>query len=284
MIQLSKEANRGRSAGERAVLQGTGTVYLVGAGPGDPELISLKGARLLQQADAIVYDRLVHPDLVDQAPARAERMYVGKAAARKSMSQDGINTLLIELAGKYRTVVRLKGGDPFVYGRGSEEALALRTAGISFEIVPGISSAFSVPAYAGIPLTHRGLAQSFTVVTGHTADPDRDVDWSAYTRVDTLVILMGLRRIERIAGLLVAHGKPAETPAAVISRGSTVEQQVVQGTLADIASRASGLSTPAIIVVGPAAGLHAALDWYRAPERQHAVGSVFTEHIYAVSA
>ncbi len=277
MIQLKQ--NTGFHGQERS----QGTVYLVGAGPGDPDLISVKGARLLQQADALVYDRLVHPELVDQAPAKTERIYVGKAGGRKSMSQEAINALLVDLARKYRTVVRLKGGDPFVYGRGSEEAFKLRTEGISFEIVPGISSAFAVPAYAGIPLTHRGLAQSFTVVTGHTADPESDVDWSAYLGVDTLVILMGLGRLQMIAGKLIQLGKSADTPAAVISRGSTAEQEVVYGTLETIADRARGLATPAIIVVGASVDLHKILDWYQSPDG-HSARSVFTEHIYAASA
>ncbi len=261
----------------------SGTVYLVGAGPGDPDLISVKGARLIQQADALVYDRLVHPDLIDQAPARTERIYVGKAGGRKSMPQEAINALLVDLARTYRTVVRLKGGDPFVYGRGSEEALKLRTESISFEIVPGISSAFAVPAYAGIPLTHRGLAQSFTVVTGHTADPDLDVDWSAYVGVDTLVILMGLGRLQQIATKLIDLGKAPDTPAAVISRGSTAEQEVVYGTLETIADRAVGMATPAIIVVGASVDLHNVLNWYDGQEDKSA-RSVFTEHIYAASA
>ena len=268
----------------------TGTVYLVGAGPGDPELITLRGARLLQQADALVYDRLVHPDLIDGTPAKTEKIYVGKAAGQRSVSQEGINAILIDLARKYHTVVRLKGGDPFVYGRGSEEALELKAAGIPFEIVPGISSAVAVPAYAGIPLTHRGVARSFTVITGHTADTSTDIDWASYVESDTLVILMGLRRLARIAESLIYHGKASDTPAAVISRGSTDEQQTALGTLADIAALAEGLPTPAIIVVGQVAGLHQTLDWFGVLQKQKqaeissAYSGAFTEHIYAVSA
>lgn len=264
-------------------LERTGTVYLVGAGPGDPELISVRGARLLQQADALVYDRLVHPHLVHKTPPKTEKIYVGKAAGRKSISQEKINDLLIELAAKNRTVVRLKGGDPLVFGRGSEEAQALRAAGIPFEIIPGISSAIAGPAYAGIPLTHRGLAQSFTVVTGHTADVANDLEWASFVKVDTLVVLMGLRRLERIAQKLILHGKPADTPAAVISQASTSAQQSVVGTLADIAERASRLVTPAIVVVGPAVALHYEIDWFKANLSNHPE-EVFTEHIYAVSA
>lgn len=265
----------------------TGTVYLVGAGPGDPELISVRGARLLQKADALVYDRLVHPDLIEQTPVRAEKIYVGKSAGRKSMPQAATNALLVQLAKKYQTVVRLKGGDPFVFGRGSEEALALGDAGVSFEIVPGISSAVAVPAYAGIPLTHRGVAQSFTVITGHTEHKSSDVEWSSYIKIDTLVILMGLRRLSTIAQKLIFCGKPANTPVAVISQGSTAGQQTVTGTLSDIAERARELPTPAIIVVGAVAGLQAQLDWFHSgimPRATGASASVFTEHIYAVSA
>ncbi len=269
---------------KQTVLPATGTVYLVGAGPGDPDLISVKGARLLQQADALVYDRLVHPALVDITPARTEKIYVGKAAARKSMPQDGINALLVKLARKYKTVVRLKGGDPFVYGRGSEEALALRAAGVPFTIVPGISSATSVPAHAGIPVTHRGVAQSFTVVTGHTALQASDIDWSTYVSADTLVILMGLGRLATIAKKLISYGKPANTLAAVISQGSTAGQQTVTGNLVSIAARAKTLPTPAIVVVGDVVSMHENIAWFNPRKTATDSTNVFTEHIYAVSA
>ncbi len=280
MIQLNKNIQKEEIPG---------TVYLVGAGPGDPDLISVRGARLLQQADALVYDRLVHPDLVNGTPAKTEKIYVGKAAGHKSIPQEVINALLVDLAKKYRTVVRLKGGDPFVYGRGSEEALELKNAGISFEVVPGISSAVAVPAYAGIPLTHRGLARSFTVITGHTATGASDIDWASYVNTDTLVILMGLRRLPVIVDMLVQHGKASDTPVAVISRGSTAEQKTVVGSLADIAECARDLPTPAIIVIGPVVDFHYELDWHstlREKKLQAAsvFSSVFTEHIYAVSA
>lgn len=267
MLQLTRES---------------GTVYLVGAGPGDPDLISVRGLKLLQQADALVYDRLVHPDLIDSAPAKTEKIYVGKAAARKSMPQPQINQLLVDLAQKYSTVVRLKGGDPFVFGRGSEEAMVLREAGVAFQVVPGISSAISIPAHAGIPVTHRGMAQSCSIVTGHTAGPDVDIEWEKQVQSDTLVILMGLRRLGHIASRLVQLGKSASTPVAVISRGSTVEQQTVLGTLENIADRAAGLPTPAIIVVGEVAQFHASLNWYRPHANEER--EVFTSHIYAASA
>ena len=265
----------------------TGTVYLVGAGPGDPELISVRGARLLQRADALVYDRLVHSDLIDETPAKTEKIYVGKAGRRKSMPQTTINKLLIELAKKYRTVVRLKGGDPFVYGRGSEEARELRAAGIPFEVVPGISSAVAVPAYAGIPLTHRGVARSFTVVTGHTAHHAPDTDWESYVNADTLVILMGLGKLAAIAEQLIRFGKPAFTPVAVISQGSTAAQKTITGNLTNIALRAADLPTPAIIVVGEVVNLNQEIDWFglrRSKLSASATNNAFTEHIYAVSA
>lgn len=275
MLQLQKNDSGSRPAG---------TVYLVGAGPGDPDLISVKGARLLERADALVYDRLVHPALVEGTSARAEKIYVGKAASHKSMPQEAINTLLIALAKKYQTVVRLKGGDPFVYGRGSEEAQALRTAEVHFTVVPGISSATSVPAYAGIPVTHRGVAQSFTVVTGHTALHASDIDWSTYVSADTLVVLMGLGKLSAIAEKLTSYGKPATTPAAVISRGSTDAQQTVTGTLANIAERVRDLPTPAVVVVGQVVSLHDQIAWFHPHQIASDVPPVFTEHIYAVSA
>lgn len=281
MLQLQKNHSGPQSHSSAHAI---GVVHLVGAGPGDPDLISVKGARLLQQADALVYDRLVHPALVEETPARAEKIYVGKAASHKSMPQDAINALLVNLAKKYRTVVRLKGGDPFVYGRGGEEAQALRTAAVPFTVVPGISSAISVPAHAGIPVTHRGLAQSFTVVTGHTALHASDIDWSTYVGADTLVVLMGLGKLSAIAERLMVYGKPADTPAAVISQGSTAAQQTVTGKLADIAVRASALPTPAIVVVGDVVTLHDEIAWFHPSQTTSESPPAFTEHIYAVSA
>jgi uroporphyrin-III C-methyltransferase len=229
----------------------SGTVYLVGAGPGDPDLMTVRGLRCLRATDAVVYDRLVSEEILAEAPPKAERIYAGKEGGHPSCQQDEINALLISLAREGRTVVRLKGGDPFVFGRGGEEALACRAAGVPCEVVPGVSSAVSVPALAGIPVTHRGVAGSFAVVTGHCMGPDR-LDWEALARIDTLVVLMGLSRLPEIAGLLQRHGRRADIPAAVISRGSLPDEQVVVGTLADIAWRASeaGLATPATLVVG----------------------------------
>ncbi|HET8578098.1 MAG TPA: uroporphyrinogen-III C-methyltransferase [Methylomirabilota bacterium] len=231
----------------------SGRVVLVGAGPGDPDLITLRGLRRLRQADVVVYDRLVNPTLLDEAPPGALRIFAGKADGRHCASQSAINALLTHHAGAGRLVVRLKGGDPFVFGRGGEEALACARAGIRVEVVPGVSSAVAVPAAAGIPVTHRGLSSSFAVVTGHEdpSKPERRVEWERLAgAVDTLVILMGVAALPSIAARLLAGGRAADTPAAVIHRGTTDDQQVVTGVLGDIAERAAGLGAPAVIVIG----------------------------------
>jgi uroporphyrin-III C-methyltransferase len=192
-------------------------VFIVGAGPGDPGLITVRGLTCLRQAQVVVYDRLVSLRLLDEAPDTAERINVGKVPGRHVWSQAAINALLIDQASQGKTVVRLKGGDPFVFGRGGEECQALAAAGIPFSVIPGVSSAIAVPAYAGIPVTHRNYASTFTVVTGHTCGPDTDaVDWRTLAQVETLVILMGLRRLPSIARQLIAHGRAPETPVAVI--------------------------------------------------------------------
>jgi len=240
-----------------------GKVYLVGAGPGDPELITVRGLTLLRQAEVVVYDRLVHPALLAEVPATAERIYVGKTPGRHVLPQEAIQELLIDRARRNRIVVRLKGGDPFVFGRGGEEARALAQAGIPFEVVPGVTSAIAVPAYAGIPVTQRGMAGSFAVVTGHRCDLEAlALDWSALARIDTLMLLMGLRRLPELARTLQAHGRAPDTPVAVISNGTTAAQQCVLGTLADIAERAAHLSTPATVVVGAVARLADELAWF----------------------
>src|SRR6266700_2568183 len=213
------------------------TVYLVGAGPGDPGLLTVRGAELLARADVVVYDRLVDPSLLDLAPVDAERIYVGKAPGRTEIEQADINELLVE-HGRGRAVVRLKGGDPFVFGRGGEEAEALAAAGVPFEVVPGITSAIGAPAYAGIPVTHRGVSTHFTVVTGHE-DPAKgaaDVDWEALARAGgTLVILMGAGRIDEIARRLVAAGRAPDTPVAAVRNGTRPDQHTTRTTLAAIA-------------------------------------------------
>ena len=262
-----------------------GTVYLVGAGPGDPELITVRGLKLIQSADVLVYDRLVHPSLIDQAPAKTEKIYVGKAPGSPSTSQEDIHVILKAAAARHRCVVRLKGGDPFVFGRGSEEAEALGAAGIRFEIVPGLSSAYAVPAYAGIPMTHRNVARSFMVVTGHTAFEGPDVDWSALMGADTLVILMGMKRIGKIARRLIEAGRSADLPAAVISQGCTDRQQTALATLSTIAEAAKHLSAPAIIVVGEVARLHRTIQWRnKHVEPMQRASFAFTDHVFAISA
>ncbi|HLF25043.1 MAG TPA: uroporphyrinogen-III C-methyltransferase [Anaerolineae bacterium] len=237
----------------------TGSVYIIGAGPGDPGLITVKGLAYLRQADVVLYDRLVHPQLLDEAPAMAERIDVGKAPTRHRRAQAEINTLLIEHARAGKIVVRLKGGDPFVFGRGGEECLALAEAGIPFEVIPGVSSAIAVPAYAGIPLTHREVARSFTVITGHTCDSQNP----GFSPDDgTLVFLMGVAHLPEIVSQLIAHGRSPETPVAVIQRGTTSAQRVVEGTLADIVERAREVEPPATIVIGEVVRLRQKLDWF----------------------
>ena len=241
-----------------------GKVYLVGAGPGDPGLITVRALQLLRGAEVIVYDQLVNPVLLEEAPAGAERIFVGKQAGRHCIVQGEINDVLIRYARLGHEVVRLKGGDPFVFGRGGEEAEALADAGIPFEIVPGVSSAVAVPAYAGIPLTHRKFASSFAVVTGHEARKAQDsVDWAKLaTAVDTLVILMGLNNLPIIVTKLLAHGRASNTPVAVIRWGTTEEQESVVGTLADIVERSALFKPPALIVVGDVVSLAAKLQWF----------------------
>lgn len=244
-----------------------GKVYLVGAGPGDPRLITIRGLELLHSAEVVVYDRLVNPVLLEESPPEAVRIYCGKASGGHHLPQAEINNLLIEYASSGLSVVRLKGGDPFVFGRGGEEAEALRKAGIPFEIVPGVSSAVGVAAYAGIPLTHRALSSSFAVITGHeSCKAESLIRWDRLaTAVDTLVILMGLRNLPAIASQLIAHGRSAETPVAVIRWGTTVEQQTVTGTLENIAAKAAGIEPPAVIVVGNVVGLREKLRWFDLP-------------------
>lgn len=243
--------------------QGSGTVYLVGAGPGDPELITLKAVRLLRKADVILYDRLINPELLDFAGERTRKIAVGKQSGKPSISQYDINKLLAEHALAGNIVVRLKGGDPFVFGRGGEECLELTKHGIRFEIVPGISSALSVPAYAGIPVTQRGEATGFTVISGHLDPKSEPYDWQSLASLSTtLVIMMGLRNLSQIAEKLIASGKPADTPAGIIRWGTTQGQKVATGTLADIAEKAEGFTSPATIVIGEVVKYHQSFNWF----------------------
>ncbi|MFL5319415.1 MAG: uroporphyrinogen-III C-methyltransferase [Myxococcaceae bacterium] len=238
----------------------TGIVYLVGAGPGAPDLITLRGAEALRKAQTVVYDRLVHPDLLRLAPARARLIYAGKEGGGPQTTQEEINEILVAQARLGRTVVRLKGGDPFVFGRGGEEALALAEARIPFEIVPGISSGVGVPALAGIPVTHRGLSRSVTFVTAHTKDGDQQ--WARYAPGDTLVIFMGGQRLKQTAAELIRAGRASSTPAAVIESGSWDNERVIEGTLGDIAERvaAADLGSPALFVVGEVISLRQKLS------------------------
>lgn len=257
-----------------------GLVSLVGAGPGDHELITCKGLRRLRAADVVVYDRLVARQLIDEAPPHAERVDVGKRPGKRGSCQEFINELLIERAARGLRVVRLKGGDPFVFGRGGEEAAALARAGVPFEIVPGVSAAVGVPAYAGIPVTYRGRAASFTVVAGQedATDAHASVDWQGLARLGgTIVVLMGVASMGDYIRKLVAGGLSEATPAAVIENGATPSQRVVTGTLCDIAERsaAAHVAAPAVVVIGDVAALRGALQWYDAlPKSQDRAASL----------
>ena len=246
-----------------------GSVALVGAGPGDPRLITVRGLTVLRRADVVVYDRLVDRRLLREA-RRARLIFAGKARGDHALPQAEINALLVHHAQRGRRVVRLKGGDPFVLGRGGEEAAVLAAAGIPYEIVPGVSSAVAVPAYAGIPVTHRGVAASFAVVTGHEACEGSRVDWERLaTGVDTLVILMGISALPRIADVLLTAGRPASTPVAVVASGATARQTTLVDRLDRIAARAAGVAAPAVIVVGEVVRLREQLAWFErgAPAR-----------------
>lgn len=247
-----------------------GTVHLVGGGPGDPGLLSLRAALLLRTATVVAHDRLAPPAALALCRADARLLYVGKQPERHALSQEEINGLLVREARAGEAVVRFKGGDPFVLGRGSEEAQACRDAEVPFEVVPGVTSAIAGPAYAGVPVTHRGLAPAFAVVTGHE-DPTKDVtqvDYEALARFPgTLVLLMGVGRLGRIADALQAAGRAGSTPVAVVQWASTPRQRTVVGTLDTIADgvAAAGLSAPAVIVVGDVAALHHQLAWFEGP-------------------
>lgn len=241
-------------------------VYLVGAGPGDPDLLTLKAHRLLQEADVVVYDRLVSQPILDLIPAGTSRIFVGKAAGNHHMSQSDINELLVNLARRARKVVRLKGGDPLIFGRGSEEALTLGRAGVRFEIVPGITAASACTTYAGIPLTHRGVATSVRFVAGHCrADQPLDLDWRSLADPDTtLVVYMGLANIDAIQRQLLAAGLPADTPAALIENGSTPQQRRVLTRLEELSASAQAeqVVSPALIVIGKVVALAGEMDWF----------------------
>jgi len=243
-----------------------GRVYIIGAGPGDPGLITLRGVQCIREADVIIYDHLVSPEILRHAGEKTRLIYAGKQGGDHTLSQWEINNLLVAQAGQGAIVARLKGGDPFIFGRGGEEAEVLREAGIPFEVVPGISSAVAVPAYAGIPLTHRNHTVSVAFVTGHE-DPTKgksDLDWPTLAGIGTLVFLMGVKNLPAIAENLIRHGKDAATPAALIRWGTTPDQETLTGTLGDIAQKAEEhrFSPPSIFVVGGVVGLRETLNWF----------------------
>lgn len=239
-------------------------VYLTGAGPGDIELLTLKALRVIKEADVIIYDRLANPDILDEAKNGCEFVYVGKEDGRHIMPQDDINEVIYQNALKYENVVRLKGGDPFVFGRGGEEAQYLYERGVKFEVIPGITSAISAPAYAGIPVTHRGIAVSFRVVTGHESPHKKEsqIPWENFKTDDTIIFLMGLHNLSKISKKLIEIGKSKDYPCAVISKGTTKDQSVVVGTLENIVEKAKDVPTPALIVVGKVVELREQLQWF----------------------
>jgi uroporphyrin-III C-methyltransferase len=239
-------------------------VYLTGAGPGDMELLTIKALRVVREADVIIYDRLANPDILEEAKDGCEFVYVGKADRHHSLPQDEINEVIYQNALKYENVVRLKGGDPLVFGRGGEEGIYLYERDIKFEFIPGITSAIAVPQYAGIPVTHRGITVSFRVVTGHESNNKEhsQITWENFKSDDTIIFLMGLHRLKHISKKLMEIGKPADYPVAVISRGTTKDEKTVVGTLDTIWELAKDLPTPALIVVGKVVELREQLSWF----------------------
>ena len=254
----------GTTATRRRACPG-GRVALVGAGPGDPELLTLRAARLIAEAEVLVFDHLVSRDILALARKDAERIYVGKESGAHTLPQEEINQLLVRLAQDGRRVVRLKGGDPFVFGRGGEEVEDLAAAGIPFEVVPGITAACGVGAYAGIPLTHRDHAQSVVFATGHAKPGGTDADWTALARPrQTAVIYMGVGALPAICQRLITHGRDADTPAALVENGTTAAQRTVTGTLATLPRIAveARVKPPALLIVGEVVSLHRKLGWF----------------------
>jgi uroporphyrinogen III methyltransferase/synthase len=245
---------------------GVGKVFLVGAGPGDPDLITVKARKVIKRAEVLIYDYLATSELVDLAPEGAEKIYVGKKGGAHTLPQEEINKLLVEKAKEGKLVVRLKGGDPFLFGRGGEEAEVLAKEGIPFEVVPGITSAIAVPAYAGIPVTHRDFTSTLAIITGHEAEgkEESSINFEALSQLGTLVFLMGMKNLPFIVKRLVECGKSEETPVAVIRWGTTERQKAVTGTLKDIVEkvREAGLKAPAIIVIGEVVRLRERLSWF----------------------
>ncbi|MFB2703694.1 uroporphyrinogen-III C-methyltransferase [Marinobacter shengliensis] len=246
-----------------------GEVALVGAGPGDPELLTLKAWRLIQSADVILYDRLVSPEILSLIPDNVEMVHVGKQRSNHTLPQDQINQRLVELARQGQKVVRLKGGDPFIFGRGGEEIETLAAAGVRFQVVPGITAASGCAAYAGIPLTHRDHAQSVRFITGHLKNDTCDLPWSDFVQNNqTLVFYMGLVGLPIICRQLIGHGMTPDMPVALVSKGTTADQKVVVGTLSDIVGKVenSGVQAPTLVIIGHVVGLRSRLDWRGAVE------------------
>ncbi|WP_180047061.1 MULTISPECIES: siroheme synthase CysG [unclassified Acinetobacter] len=242
-----------------------GEVYLVGAGPGDPELLTLKALRLMQQADVVIYDRLVSDPIMELCRRDAEKIYVGKARSNHAVPQEGINALLVKYAQEGKRVCRLKGGDPFIFGRGGEEIEELFAAGVALQVVPGITAASGCSAYAGIPLTHRNYAQSVRFLTGHLKEGSPELPWSELVYENqTLVLYMGLVGLEKICQKLIAHGQRPDMPVALVSKGTTPEQKVVVGTLADIASKVTEhqIQAPTLTIIGEVVKLREQLQWH----------------------
>lgn len=262
-FEQAEQAVADKLAGEVKPVQGE--VYLVGAGPGDPDLLTFKAIRLMQQADVVLYDRLVAPEIVDMCRRDADRIYVGKAASNHSLPQEKINDKLVELARQGKRVLRLKGGDPFIFGRGGEEIEQLAQHGVPFQVVPGITSASGCSSYAGIPLTHRDYAQSVRFVTGHPKDGSLNLPWTELvSTTQTVVFYMGLGTLPDIAKQLISHGRSPDTPVAVIERGTTAQQRVIIGCLADIAIKvlAEQVQSPSLIIVGEVVALKQRLAWF----------------------
>ena len=254
----------------RRTAKARGEVYLVGAGPGDPELLTLRALKLMQSADIALYDNLISPAVLAMLPPTVERIYVGKRRSNHAMRQEEINALLVRHARGGKRVLRLKGGDPFIFGRGGEEIDTLSANGIPFEVVPGITAALGVAAYAGIPLTHRDHAQSCVFVTGHLQDGSVDLDWPALARPrQTIVVYMGLPGLPVLCAELARHGLPSTTPAAIVQQGTQTTQRVVTGTLRTLPRRAerAALHGPTLVIVGDVVRLRAKLNWFK-PRRR----------------
>lgn len=247
-----------------------GKVYLVGSGPGAVDLLTMKAYQLLQSADVVVYDRLVSPEIMNLVPLKCVKHYVGKQESDHTLPQNEINQLLVDCAFKFQKVVRLKGGDPFVFGRGGEEVELLIKNKVPFEIVPGISSSVAAAAYAGIPVTHRGVSNNFTVMAGHICTPEGldSIDWTTFSKLGTLVILMGIRNRAQIASSLIEAGKDSKTPVAFIENATTEFQRVIISNLHDVAQNITEVSSPAVMVIGEVVKFHDEWNWFHPVEHK----------------